>query len=329
MAVSELPIVDEQMRKRILTAPRTRAAHEALLAEMEALNTVELGGEASTPLLSHEISTVAWNVERCLFPEASAKHLAPLAPDLLLLSEMDCGMARTGQRHTTAEMAASMGMAYAYGVEFFEMGLGGETEMPFCKDRENERGWHGNAILSRAPILRVMMLRLDSHGHWFANGSAVDLNQPRIGGRMALLAVIESEAGPICAVSTHLESNADARHRMAQFAHLLDAVDDFAPNMPVVIGGDLNTGNHMPPDFEWHSEGLFDLARAQGYSWEVNPAGMTTRPSLLTPHPSRKMKLDWFALRGLTGGQGRIIPAVTEGGQTLSDHDAIWCELSL
>lgn len=329
MIVSELPIIEEQMRTRILRASKTRQAHIDLLNQIEAMNSVELGGNAASSKLPAQISVVAWNLERCLFPEQSAAQIAPFAPDLVLLSEMDCGMARTAQRHTTSEMAKAMGMAYAYGVEFFEMGLGGETELPYCEDTENVRGWHGNAILSRAPMTRVTMVRLDHHGHWFVTDTNVDPNQPRVGGRMALLAVTETEAGPICAVSTHLESNADGKHRMAQFAHLLDAIDEFAPNMPVVIGGDLNTGNHMPPNFDWQDEGLFDLARAQRYSWDVNPEGTTTRPSLLTPHPTRKMKLDWFALRDLRAIEGRIIPSVTESGDVLSDHDAIWCRCAL
>ena len=83
----------------------------------------------------------------------------------------------------------------------------------------------------------------------------------------------------------------------------------------------------MPPDFAWQREGLFDLARSQGYSWDVNAEGDTTRPSLLTPHPTRKMKLDWFALRGMRGEAGRIIPSVTQEGDVLSDHEAIWCML--
>ena len=143
MIVSELPIIEEQMRTRILRAPKTQQAHVELLSQIEAMNSVELGGIAASSKLPAQISVVAWNLERCLFPEQSAAHLAPVAPDLVLLSEMDCGMARTAQRHTTAEMAKEMGMAYAYGVEFFEMGLGGETELPYCEDTENARGWHG------------------------------------------------------------------------------------------------------------------------------------------------------------------------------------------
>ncbi|MEJ2017486.1 MAG: endonuclease, partial [Maritimibacter sp.] len=146
---------------------------------------------------------------------------------------------------------------------------------------------------------------------------------PRLGGRMALAAVLPTADGPICVVSTHLESNATADHREAQFQLLLDAVEDFAPDMPVIIGGDLNTGNHLPPDFDWRREGLFDLARARGYSWEATPEGTTTRPSLITPHPDRVMKLDWFCTRRVSCLESQLLPSLSADGVPLSDHDAV------
>ncbi len=318
-----LPPVTAEQHAAIQAAPRTEDAHRALLAGLPALNAVQRGGTARADILPAEVSVVAWNLERCLFPEASARHLAPRAPDLVLLSEMDHGMARTGQRHTTQAMAAELGMAYAYGVEFHELDLGGETERAFCRDDANTLGWHGNAILSAAPMQRVTMIRLDDHGHWFLPQAASDPGQPRVGGRMALIAVIDSATGPICAVSTHLESNAQGPHRAAQFDRLMDAVDDFAPGLPVIIGGDLNTGNHVPPDFDWRAEALFDRARARGYDWAATPEGMTTRPSLITRHPDRVMKLDWFCTRGLRHTDSALLPAITDQGTPLSDHEAI------
>ncbi len=74
---------------------------------------------------------------------------------------------------------------------------------------------------------------------------------------MAIAAVVPGAEGPICVVSTHLESNADAAHRHVQFNLLVDKIDAFAPDMPVLIGGDLNTGNHLPPDFDHQRETLF------------------------------------------------------------------------
>ncbi|MEJ2020828.1 MAG: endonuclease/exonuclease/phosphatase family protein [Maritimibacter sp.] len=322
--VDELPPVTAEDRARLLAAPRTSDAHRALMAATPAMNAVQTGGAATAERLPTQLSVVAWNVERCLFPAESAAHLAPLSPDVVLLSEMDHGMARTGQRHTTAEMAQALGMVYAYGVEFHELDLGGATERRFCQDDFNALGWHGNAILSVVPFERVTLIRLDDHGHWFVpEASATDPGQPRLGGRMALAAVLPTADGPICVVSTHLESNATADHREAQFQLLLDAVEDFAPDMPVIIGGDLNTGNHLPPDFDWRREGLFDLARARGYSWEATPEGTTTRPSLITPHPDRVMKLDWFCTCRVSCLDNQLLPSLSADGVPLSDHDAV------
>ncbi|MFK7874567.1 MAG: endonuclease [Paracoccaceae bacterium] len=311
-----------------MKAPRTIAAHTALMDDVLAMNALEAGRGSQKGPLPNTFTVAAWNVERCLFPEASAVHLQPFAPSLVLLSEMDSGMARTAQRNTTADMAAALGMHYAYGVEFYEMDLGGETERAYCQDDFNAEGWHGNAILSAAPFEDLRLIRLDQHGHWFCS-DAVDPGQPRIGGRMAVAGIIATDAGPICAVSTHLESNAGAAHRHAEFSHLLSAIEDFAPDMPVIIGGDLNTGNHIPPNFDWRDETLFQLAKDRGYHWDLTAPGTTTRPSLITPHPTRVMKLDWFCARGMTGTPVQTLSSVDVTGRPLSDHDCMLCSVDL
>ena len=329
--LAELPLVTAAERARILSAPRTADANAALMADIPAMTALEQGGAPSKEALPRHFTVAAWNVERCLFPSESADHLAPHAPAIVLLSEMDSGMARTGQKNTSADMGAALGMAYAYGVELYELGLGGETERDFCTDDFNLRGWHGNAILSSVPFEALTLIRLDQKGHWFCTGaqSAGDTGQPRLGGRMAVAAVVRAETGPLCVVSTHLESNAQAPHRHAEFARLLDAIDQFAPDMPVLIGGDLNTGNHMPPDFDWRAETLFALAEARGYSWRLTAEGVTTRPSMITPHPTRKMKLDWFASKGLEGEALPVLSSVDKTGRPLSDHDCVMCRIRL
>ncbi len=221
----------------------------------------------------------------------TATHLKPIAPYVALLSEVDHGMARTSQRHTTTEMARALGMVYAFRVEFHELDQGGPTERSFCTDEIND------------------------HGHWFASeAGAADPEQPRVRGRIAIVAVIPTASGPVCVVSTHLESNADTAHRHAQFDLLLQKIDAFAPGLPVLIGGDLNTGNHLPPDFDWQRETLFDLAVGHGYSWAFTPPGLTTRPSLITPHPDREMMLDWLAGRGFAPVESGILTSISASG---------------
>ncbi len=323
-----LPDVTDSQRAAIFASARTPEAHADLLADIPAMTGLEVGGSGNGAPLADGITIAAWNLERCLFPEKSAALLRNHGVQVALLSEVDSGMARTGQRNTVADMAHALGMHYAYGVEFYEMDLGGATERHFCKDDFNAHGWHGNGILSATSFERLTLIRLDTKGHWFTAGAG-DTGQPRLGGRMAVAAVLPSSGGPVCVVSTHLESNAQAPHRHAEFARLLDAVDSFAEGMPVLIGGDLNTGNHMPPDFDWRKETLFALAEDRGYEWSITPDGTTTRKSLITPHPTRKMKLDWFCTRGLRGSTGEIIPAIAPDDTPLSDHECIVGSVSL
>jgi len=329
--VQKLPAVSEAQLAEIRAADRTGAAHRNLLAAVPAMQMLQVGGAAAAQVLPAAFNIAAWNVERGLFPGKCAAALAPHAPQVVLLSEVDNGMARTGQANTTAEMAAAMGMHYAYGVEFLEMDLGGVVERQFCRDDFNALGFHGNAILSAAPFTRLALMRLDEEGHWFQIGpySAGDPGQPRLGGRMAIAAELATEAGPICVVSVHLESNAKGDYRGRQFADLLERVQAFAGDLPVVIGGDLNTGCQNPPDYDWREEPLFALAQAQGYSWAATPEGPTIRASLISLQPTLGMKLDWFATRGLRAEPVAVLPALDPEGTPLSDHEAVICHVDL
>ena len=264
-------------------------------------------GGTPTATLRWPLTVAAWNLERCLFPAESAAHVAARDADVVLLSEMDDGMARTAQRDTTAEVAAALGMGYAYGVEFHELDLGGQTERHFCTDTQNARGWHGNAALAAAPFARTALVRLDDHGHWFVpEAGATDPGQPRVGGRLAVLGCWRSRAPRSASPPPTSRATRTPPHRAAQTTVLLDAIDAFTGDAatPVILGGDLNTGNHLPPDFDHRDETLFDLARTRGYHWDANPPGTTTRRSLITPHPTRAMKLDWFRLPRAGGGAG-------------------------
>ncbi|WP_114007851.1 endonuclease/exonuclease/phosphatase family protein [Cohaesibacter intestini] len=328
--VSTLTRITDDQKQQILASERVTAAHDTLLNSLPAMRELEVGGAGNLDRLPQSFAVAAWNVERCLFPDRSAAHLANHAPSVVLLSEMDKGMARTSQVNTTAQMAKALGMHYAYGVEFFEMDLGGPTERVFCSDSFNADGWHGNGILSAVPFEKLALFRLDEKGHWFSLdvNPGADPDQPRVGGRMAVAAILPTEQGAICVVSTHLESNADAAHRHSQFADLLDRIEAFAPGLPVLIGGDLNTGNHIPPDYDWRVETLFDLARERGYHWDLTADGVTTRNSLITPHDTRRMKLDWFCARGFGGEALPLLPSL-DGQGPLSDHECILCKVTL
>lgn len=302
---------------------RARDLHENLLQTLPTLNAVEVAGAASrSGPLAFPFTVSAWNLERCLFPEASAAHIAATGASIVLLSEMDDGMARTSQRNTTAAVAEALSMHYAYGVEFVELGLGSETEREFCTDDQNARGLHGNAIMASVPLGRPFLIRLWGERIWLDH----DPDQLRIGERCAIGAVIETASGPFVAVSTHLESVAGSAYRARQVMELIDALDTAFPDIPILIGGDLNTGNHIEGGFE--AETLFAMAAARGFTRHGGPIDqMTTRPSLITRWPDRAMKLDWFLSRGLEISTSAIVSSLDADGRPLSDHDLIACRV--
>lgn len=310
-------------RMAIADLEKSISAHDARMAQLACMNAVEKGGRAErAEPLPFPFTVAAWNLERCLFPLESAEHLGATGAEIVLLSEMDDGMARTRQRHTTAEVAGDLGMAYLYGVEFIELGLGSDTELEFCKDRFNRRGLHGNGLMATVPLHAPFLLRLEGERLWFMG----EVDQPRLGERMAIGAAVNTEAGPLVLVSTHFESATTAAYRERQMVGLIDALDAAFPGNPVLIGGDLNTGNHAGGDFE--AEGLFARAAERGFTRHGGPPDrMTTRPSLITRWPERAMKLDWFLSRGLAVSDTRIVPSLDPSGRPLSDHDLITCRI--
>lgn len=318
-----LPVPSQDVRNQMLALDRTEANHVDAIAKLACMNRVEAPPAPHLARLQFPFTTVAWNVERCHVLEPSAALLAEQKADLVLLSEMDNGMSRTGQRHTTREVAAHLDMAYAYGVEFLELELGTGVMLPYCKDPQNDKGFHGNAILARTALQMPTMLRLPDQLFWF-NPQA---KAARVGTRCAIMAVIATEQGPLCAVSVHLENLGDTAHRARQVEAILDAIEETYGEMPVILGGDLNTGLANGGDFE--KEELFELARQRGYvrhSGEIDQ--MTTRPSRFSQNPQGlRFKLDWFLTRGVKVGQSSIIPSLGPDDAVLSDHDMIRIEI--
>jgi endonuclease/exonuclease/phosphatase family metal-dependent hydrolase len=308
----------EEERKRIVLLERLEENHATVLASLECLQRCEAPPSGLVPPLSFPLTVAAWNLERCYAVETSAALLMRECADIALLSEVDNGMARTGQRHTSRDLAAALGMAYAFGVEFLELELGKGAELEFCRDDFNRHGLHGNALLARAALQTPVVIRLEAHGHWFRPEST----EHRIGTRCAVAAVVMTTGGPLFAASVHLESSAGTEYREAEIRTLLDAVDALAGNMPVIVGGDLNTGLATDGDFD--KETLFAHAYGRGYERHGGPLDrMTTRLSRVNRTLQRGWKLDWFLTRGLRVAESRVVASLAPDGEVLSDHEMI------
>jgi endonuclease/exonuclease/phosphatase family metal-dependent hydrolase len=327
-----------------LTAEPTQAEHDRIARGVTALTAIEYRQPETVVVPRSPLRLAAWNAERLKYGAASAALMRGLDLDIILLSETDVGMARSGNRHTTAELAMALDMGYAYGVEFVELGLGDDREREWHKGQRNHAGLHGNAILSRLPLHDLALIRLDAGGRWFAdriNGKATGI-QRRLGGRMALAGRIATDDGDFVVVSLHLESDSDANGRAQQMTRLLSAINGCYGNARMVIGGDCNTAalpevdETRPEEARaWFQrcdayEPLFEVLQQAGFGWSNGndmAATQRMRPDGKPLPPFRR--IDWLFTRGLTASSPRTVAAVDDQGAAISDHDAIAVDLAL
>jgi endonuclease/exonuclease/phosphatase family metal-dependent hydrolase len=246
------------------------------------------------------IRIVAWNIERGIRLDDVIRslrdHPSLAGADVLLLSELDWGMARTANRFVAQEIASSLRMNYAFAPCYVALTKGAGIE----KDAGgvNQESLHGNALLSRFPMHRVHSLSLPN-GKDKMKGA-----EKRIGSQRAVIADIEHPTGMFRAVSLHLDAHSSQRHRYLQMRRVLDHIEHLQPQMPVLIGGDWNTtthnasralysiigyfrrvmmgvrrvvANHYPYPERWFERSLFKELESREYNYrDFNKAGECT-----------------------------------------------------
>jgi endonuclease/exonuclease/phosphatase family metal-dependent hydrolase len=246
------------------------------------------------------VRAVAWNIERGMrldrIIQCLKEHPAVVNADVLLLSELDWGMARTENRFVAREIAAALRMSYAFAPCYIALTKGAGIEKDAAG--ENEESLHGNALLSRFPMHAAHSLALPN-GKDKMKGA-----EKRIGSQRAVIADIEHPSGMFRAVSLHLDAHSSQRHRYLQMKRLLDHLDSLQPSLPVLIGGDWNTtthdasralysilgycrrvlmgvrhvvANHYPYPERWFERRLFQELEARGYNYrQFNTPGECT-----------------------------------------------------
>ena len=158
-----------------------------------ALHQIELQQPLASPASPSAIRIAAWNLERCLYPEASARILQRNHVDLALLTELDVGVLRTGQVHTIGRMAAQLGQGYCYGCEFLEL-VPMDPPPGFPRNgTDNSEGYHGNGMISSLPMQDPVVFRLDELTDWHSPAEG----QRRIGNRMAIAATSHRGEGEV------------------------------------------------------------------------------------------------------------------------------------
>ena len=227
------------------------------------------------------------------------------AADVWILNEVDWGVKRTQYREVVRELANTLHMNWAYGVEFLEIDskqLGTDTFddkeneqerqqliEQFSVDKDRLRALHGNAVLSRYPIRDARLIPFKVGYDWFKETKITPLEkakrkaallvgedllqETRRGGRTALfvdLDVPELSGQRLTIVATHLENRTKPKVRRQQMEQLLSEIRDV--RNPVVVAGDLNTtgSNGTPtsvPNMLYKRYGTTDFWTTKGVQW--------------------------------------------------------------
>jgi endonuclease/exonuclease/phosphatase family metal-dependent hydrolase len=270
------------------------------------LNGVELESSECRPVPGEAaqggraIRATAWNIERGSRLDGIIRALGEdelmKQSDVLLLTELDYGMARSENRHVAREIAAALGMSYAFAPCYINLSKGSGLESG--AEGENAEGLHGNAVLSRWPIRRAWSIALPNGKDKMRGG------EKRLGSQRAVVCDVEHPSGALRVVSLHLDAHSSQRHRRQQMSVVLDRLEQTVPRLPVLVGGDWNTStynssralysiagffrrvlmgvgnvieNHYLKPESWFERGLFRELERRGYRYrELNAPGAGT-----------------------------------------------------
>lgn len=248
------------------------------------------------------VRATAWNIERGLRLDSIIRvlkeHPVLSQSDLLLLTELDYGMARTENRFVARELGLALELNYVFAPCYINLNKGSGLEVHTAG--ENAEALHGNALFSRFPL---------RNAHSFALPNGKDKmrgNEKRLGRQVAVIADAKLPTGEVRVVSLHLDAHSTQRHRRRQMKLVLDHLDSLRPQLPVLIGGDWNTStynsrravysiigffrrvmmgvghvieNHYLHPERWFERALFRELERRGYDYRnLNEAGVGTLP---------------------------------------------------
>jgi len=228
---------------------------------------------------SETVSAIAWNIERGNrfdgIVAALENHPQLKNKDLLLLTELDYGMARSGNRFVAQELARELKLNYAFAPVYIALQKGSGVEAQATG--ENTKSLHGLAMFSRFAMK-------NAHAVALPNGKDKMLGkEKRLGYLRALVADIQHPAGVFRAVTVHLDAHSSRRHRHLQMKIILDHLDTL-PKLPVIIGGDWNTTTYNAQSANRAIAGYFRRVAM----------GVKTVVKNHYPHPDRYFEKDLF-----------------------------------
>ena len=157
-------------------------------------------------------------------------------PEIIILNEMDIGMARSGNVQTARKVSFELGMNYAWGLEYVELTNGNGEEQLATNGIDNEVGLHGNAILTKCKITDPLIVRDPLNEKQFStlklpiNARGTEI---RLGGRMGLFARVGTKDHHFIVGSVHKISPGLHTNKLKEY------FDKSSPiQRGIVVGGD-------------------------------------------------------------------------------------------
>jgi endonuclease/exonuclease/phosphatase family metal-dependent hydrolase len=305
-----------------------------------------------SPRLKSFLRIVSWNIEK-------GKQLPRILEtfrcdpvlrfaDVVLLNEVDVGMARSGNLDVARAAAEGLGTHLVFGPAHLELTKGTDDDLD--SPGANRGSLQGNAVLSRHPVIDARIVALPACFEPF------EFREKRYGTRNCVWARIEIGARTMWIGSVHLEVRKTPGCRAVQMRHLLAHLPG-GPHEPHIIAGDFNTSG-LPRGTRWHTlrsvalilarspramqdrmchpelgpEPLFRLAANAGFRWDglntCEPTASTPigalEDSSMVPGPIERLtrrrvaeyggyfrfKLDWILGRGTSpAAEGELADA--------------------
>ena len=277
------------------------AAAQENTAAAQAFHTPLEGSFAKSAPSGNSFRLMSWNIDRGYEFDRITALLRDNQPDLCLLQEVDLHAHRSKDRDEARDLAKALGYNYSFATEFQEMSQG-VNEQP---------AYHGQATLSRWPILKSRIIRFQRQSSWWKPHRVIPnvaFFQRRLGGRVALVTDLSVNGVPVVVYNLHLESRSGGAIQGAQLDEVLADLKSYPAGTAAIIGGDLNS-KYNPTSVRHYLE-------KQGFQSVLGER--LTRTHVIIGY------LDWIFYRGpWKVEEGKVIR-----GSHASDHDPIFAELT-